>query len=35
MENEAVEKTMKNNYDFVDNKAKSYYQANNEKIQKR
>ena len=33
MENDAVEKTVKN-YDFVDSKAKPYYQANKEKIQK-
>ena len=37
MESETVEKTVKNNYDFVDNKSKPkiYYQPNKEKIQKR
>ena len=35
MENDAVEKKVKYNYDFLDNKAKNYYQANKEKIQKR
>ena len=28
MESDAVEKIVKNNYDFVDNKAKAYYQTN-------
>ena len=35
MENDSVEKTRKNNFDFVDNKAKTCYQANKEKIRKR
>ena len=35
MENDSVEKTRKNNSDFVGNKAKTCYQANNEKIRKR
>ena len=34
MENDAVEKTLKNTYHFVNKKA-TYYQANKEKIQKR
>ena len=33
MENDTVEKTKKNKYDFVDNKL-SFYQANNEKTKK-
>ena len=35
MENDSVEKTRKNNFDFVDNKAKTCYQASEEKIRKR
>ena len=35
MENHSVEKTVKNNYDLVDNKVKALCQANKEKIQKR
>ena len=37
MENDIVEKTLKNSYDFAKNKAeaKTYYQTNKEKIQKR
>ena len=34
LKNDAVEKSVKNNYDFVDKKA-IYYQANKEKTQKR
>ena len=33
MKNNNVEKTGKNNYDFIDNKAKTYYQVNKAKIQ--
>ena len=33
MKNDTVEKTVKNNYDLVDNKAKTYYQANKAKVQ--
>ena len=35
MENHSVEKTVKNNYDLVDNKVNALCQANKEKIQKR
>ena len=28
MENDIVEKAVKNNYNFADNKAKSYYETN-------
>ena len=37
MENDTVEKRITHNYHFVNNeaKAKNYYQANKEKIQKR
>ena len=29
-----IEKTLKSNFDFVDNKTNHYYQANKEKTQK-
>ena len=35
MKNDTIEKTVKNNYDFVDNKAKTYCQASNKRVQKR
>ena len=35
MENDSVEKTVKEHYDFLDNKAKKDYQANKEKKQER
>ena len=34
MKNNAVKKTVKYNYDVIDNKAKTYYQVNKAKIQK-
>ena len=34
MGNESIEKTVKSNYDFVNN-AKTYYQGNKEKKRKR
>lgn len=35
MENDSVEKTVKEHYGFLDNKAKKDYQANKEKKQER
>ena len=34
MENDASEKTVKNDYNFADYKAKMYYRANKGKMQK-
>lgn len=35
MENDTVKETLKNIYDFADNKVKIDYQANNEKVETR